>query len=244
MKSIQNYFTLGLLLLLSSGCLIDFDDDGLQTCIRGEGGIISEELDIAPFTGIDLQIDADVFLTQGDEFSVVAEGQFNIIRELDYRVRNGIWDIDLDRCVRRMDDLRIYITLPEITYLEISSSGNIYGENNFDVEDVLLEIDGSGDMDLALDADDIDAVIEGSGNIQLEGTANDIFLRLEGSGLFRAFGLACRCANIRVDGSGDAEVTVAEELRVRILGSGDVLYKGNPVVDADINGSGRVIDAN
>jgi hypothetical protein len=143
-----------------------------------------------------------------------------------------------------MDDLRIYITLPEITYLEISSSGNIYGENNFDVEDVLLEIDGSGDMDLALDADDIDAVIEGSGNIQLEGTANDIFLRLEGSGLFRAFGLACRRANIRVDGSGDAEVTVAEELRVRILGSGDVLYKGNPVVDADINGSGRVIDAN
>lgn len=244
MKSISNYITILLLLLLSSGCIIDFDDDGLRTCIRGEGGIISEELDIAAFTGIDLQIDAEVFITQGDEFSVVAEGQFNIIRELEYRVRNGIWDIDLDRCVRRMDELHIYITMPEISYLEISGSGNIYGENVFDLDDVLLEIDGSGNMDLAMNADDIDAVISGSGNIQLEGTANDVYLRLEGSGLFRAFDLVSQRANIRIDGSGDAEVSVSEELKVRILGSGDVRYKGQPLIDEERNGSGRVIDAN
>lgn len=59
-----------------------------------------------------------------------------------------------------------------------------------------------------------------------------------------AFGLGSQRANIRIDGSGDAEVTVAEELNVRILGSGDVLYKGTPTIDEDINGSGRVIDAN
>jgi hypothetical protein len=62
--------------------------------------------------------------------------------------------------------------------------------------------------------------------------------------LFRAFDLTCDTANINIDGSGDAEVTVDTELNIRITGSGDVLYKGNPSIDADIDGSGRIIDTN
>lgn len=244
MKDLRIYLVGFLLASLTSGCIIDINDDGLQTCIRGEGGIVTEELNMSSFTGFDLQIAADVYVTQGSEFKVVAEGQANIIRDLELDVRNGFWQIEFDRCVRRMDDLRIYITMPEIDEIEVSGSGSVYGENVFDVNDILLRIDGSGDMDLALNADDIEANIDGSGGIRLEGTADDIFLRITGSGLFRAFDLTCNTANVRVDGSGDAEVSVETELNVRITGSGDVLYKGNPSVDADIDGSGRIIDAN
>ena len=60
---------------------------------------------------------------------------------------------------------------------------------------------------------------------------------------------ALLCSNARVDreeehACGDAEVRVANRLDVRISGSGDVFYKGQPEINDIITGSGDVIDAN
>ena len=51
-------------------------------------------------------------------------------------------------------------------------------------------------------------------------------------------------ADVTISGSGDAEVTVSDDLDVKITGSGDVYYKGNPDLDVNITGSGEVINAN
>ena len=47
-------------------------------------------------------------------------------------------------------------------------------ENFLDVDDIVLAIAGSGDMDLGLNADDIEVDIAGSGNMFLEGTGDDL----------------------------------------------------------------------
>ena len=52
------------------------------------------------------------------------------------------------------------------------------------------------------------------------------------------------CSAQSVKGSGNCRLRVADTLRAKITGSGDVLYKGYPEIDQTITGSGSVKDRN
>ena len=67
---------------------------------------------------------------------------------------------------------------------------------------------------------------------------------ISGSGKIRAYDLLSAETNIRISGSGNAELSVADYLKAKVSGSGKVRYKGNPTVDVDISGSGKVERAN
>lgn len=241
---IKNYLILILAALFVGSCGVA-DDDGLFSCVKGEGNVITQEIILPDFKGVRLETSACVYITQGSEFEVIVKGQKNIIDELERDVKDDRWDIEFDDCVRDHEDLIIYITMPEIDYLAISGSGKIYGENTFDVENLDLNISGSGDMDIAVDnANDMESKISGSGKITLEGNTEKAILKISGSGDYRAFDLQTNKTYVDISGSGDAEVWVLDFLEIDISGSGDVYYKGSPDLDIDISGSGRVVDAN
>lgn len=231
--------------ILSPACFIDVnDDDGFFGCVNGNGPIVSVDLDLPQIDAIHLTLPGKVFITQGSEQSVRVEAKQNIIDELELNVNNGLWRIDTDRCVKDIDDFKVFITMETVTELAISGSGDITSENFLIVDDLDLRISGSGDMDLGIEADDIDADITGSGDMALEGLGDFFDTRISGSGDIRAFDLEVDRAKINITGSGDVEIRVITDLDVRISGSGDVEYKGNPSVDVNISGSGRVVDAN
>ena len=239
----QNFFFLPLLvaLLTITSCV---DDDGIfQDCDRGDGPVVEEVLSMSDFTGIDLKINANVYITQDDFFEIVAKGEQNVIDELELDVRNDTWDIEFDNCMKDYE-LDIYITMPTVEYLAIAGSGEIRGETFINAQDITLRISGSGDMCLGLESQNVDAKITGSGDMELEGIAEQFDLKITGSGDVQAFKLISERADVEITGSGDASVHVLEFLRTKITGSGDVFYKGFPDLDVDITGSGDVVDAN
>lgn len=235
------FITLSTLALLS-GCFID--DGDFFDCERGKGPTVTEVLNLNDFHSINLEINANVTIRQGSEQRVEVKGEENIIDLLERRVRNGVWEIDFEDCVRNYDKLHIFITLPEFRRIEIDGSGNVFGENVIRGNAIDLIVDGSGDIDLALDVNAVDASIDGSGDIHLEGEADDVDIFIKGSGNIKAFDLDALRADVRIDGSGDVEVFVRDFLKVSINGSGNVYFKGNPSISTRINGSGDVIDAN
>lgn len=229
-----------------TGCFLDIDDDGgIFGCIDADGPIITADLELDDFDGIALAMDAHVEITQGPEQLVTFEGKSDILDELDLGVDNGVWTIRTVDCVRDVDDLTFFITVPDLDKIVLSGSGEIFSTNTFvDEGDVELTISGSGEIDVAYEADDVDATISGSGKITIEGLADDLDISISGSGDFRGFNLFANSADVSIAGSGDAEVQVADRLEVSIAGSGDVFYKGQPELDVTISGSGEVIDAN
>jgi len=247
MKAIQTFLAFATALLLS-GCFIDIDDDDGITigCLNADGPYVSRSLALPEFTGIRNFTSAKVFLQQGSEQEVIVEGKDDVIGEIERDVSgDGVWDIEFDRCVRDVDELTIFITLPTIRSLRINGSGDLRGENLFQIEDLKVEIDGSGDLDIAVEADDLNADIDGSGDLLLEGVADESLYRIDGSGDVRAYGLTAQTADIDIDGSGNVWVRVEAFLKVDIDGSGGVYYKGSPTLDIDTSdGSGDVIDDN
>ena len=240
-----NFLMASVALLFLSGCSFSDDDGGIFNCVKGEGATVTEELLVSDFTGIKIKCSMDVFITQGDEIKVTVEGQQNIIDLIETDVQDDTWDIEFDQCVRNHDDLKLFITMPNIYYLSIDGSGNITGENIFSVGGISLRISGSGEMDLALEATDkVDTRISGSGEMRLEGTADEFDVEISGSGDMEAFDLTAQDVEVDISGSGDVEVYADEYLDVKITGSGDVHYKGSPLIEVDVTGSGDIINAN
>lgn len=230
----------------TTSCYFDFDDDDddIFGCEKGAGSTEVRDLTIQDFHSISLEIPADVYIRQGNDFSVRAEGQDNILDLIETDVDNGLWEIEFSDCVRDFQSLKIYITMPEIDKLVSTATGDIYGENLFQIDDLVLLSTGTGNMELDLDADDVEASCTGTGDIRLYGICDDLHVVLTGTGDFEGFQLKAQTADVRTTGTGDAEVNVENRLKVSITGSGDVSYKGNPLIESTITGTGRLINAN
>jgi hypothetical protein len=237
-----------------TGCDLD------EICERGLGTRVTEEISLPPLSGFDLKIAGNVYLTQDSVQRVEVVGQENIIALLDLDVDSeGVWDIRYTECVRKVSEFDIYITVPNLDFVKISGSGDVEGQNRFDVDRLSIEISGSGDIELEADATDVDTEISGSGdmklnlttgtlnshirgsgNMNLTGVAERHDAQITGSGDIRAFDLVTQETYIKISGSGGAEVTAEQVLEVDISGSGDVYYQGTPQVSTSITGSGEV----
>ena len=237
--NVRNYLlsVLAILPFLLVSC-----EDGFLGGISGEGEIVEGTLDVDEFDGFDLGIAADVYVSQGDEFGVVMEAQQNIIDNINTdNVSNGIWKIKNYTWVRNSKSIKIFITLPELTKVSLSGSGDIVGETPFtDIDRLDVSISGSGKIDLETESSELFLKISGSGDIYLTGSTDLLDCSISGSGGIHAFDMITNRADIIVSGSGNTRVNVEEALDVSISGSGSVYYRGNPQVDSHISGSGNV----
>lgn len=128
----------------------------------------------------------------------------------------------------------------EVT-LRLRGSGSIAADD-IDATTIALTISGSGDFDAdALEADTLDVRIPGSGTVDIAmGEVECQSLSIAGSGDYRTKGVASEAADVSILGSGTATIQVARQLVVRIAGSGDVRYVGNPEIDSSVLGSGTL----
>ncbi|HRW20860.1 MAG TPA: DUF2807 domain-containing protein [Bacteroidales bacterium] len=151
-----------------------------------------------------------------------------------------------------------------ISNLNIKLYGS--GDLQFDwayADNIFIDIDGSGDMDIFGNGGNVRTTIDGSGDLLIHsnlnssrfdlngsgdctitGSVNNNNLYVDGSGNFYGFGYNTLTTYVRVRGSGNSEIYVSDELNVNILGSGDVIYQGDPLIDFNRTGSGDLINAN
>ncbi|MEO1261555.1 MAG: head GIN domain-containing protein [Bacteroidota bacterium] len=208
--------------------------------ITGEGSLVTETLKLSSFDAIGLSINADVYLSQGPQ-SVRIEAQRNILNNIKKEVENGRWKIKFDKNVRKHQPIKIWISIPELTSVAVSGSGDVEGKSKFTgVGALKLAVSGSGNITLDADSRSVSAAISGSGDMELGGSTGDVEIAISGSGDVEAHDLKASDCSVKIAGSGDATVHVSGDLDVKIAGSGDVSYKGNPRVRSKISGSGDV----
>ena len=226
-------------MLISS---VAFSQNWWKNAIRGEGDVVSQDLDLNEIDGITLAFSGDVYITQGKIQSVRVEAQQNIIDNILTDVDGKHWRIKYDRPVRNAKSVKVYITMKTLTAAKVSGSGNIVGDGAFTgLGNVNIGVSGSGNVNLEVDASgQVESRISGSGNIKLDGSASAIDVRISGSGDIRAHGFEVGKGNVHISGSGDADVNVTGELEIKISGSGDVSFKGSPKLRSKVSGSGDV----
>lgn len=206
----RSLLLLPLAVLALAGC----GDDGPRT---------SETRDVAAFTRIENRSSVDIRLRVGEPQRVQVFAGEKVIGDVQTEVRDGTLEIDFDHSGWGGDDVEVEATVPELTFVEVSGSGD-------------LEADG-------IDATEFELLSDGSADIALAGAAARLLVTLDGSGDADLAELAARDARVDVSGSGDLEVCAEDNLDVAVDGSGDVRYHGEPAVTPHVDGSGDLTRA-
>ncbi|RDV16228.1 DUF2807 domain-containing protein [Pontibacter diazotrophicus] len=228
-----------LLLLLLSPLFISCDGGGM--CLKGEGDVETRSVDVAALEGIRVGGSSRVFIRKGSPQRVEVKGQPNVLDELQTEVRNGVWEIDFNRCLRDHEPVQVYLTTPELNTASVGGSGYVELEDVFESDEFDASVSGSGDIKLRLAANRLKSRISGSGTITAAGVASRHDVSISGSGRNNSFDLTTREADVDISGSGRAELNVEDRLDVDISGSGRVYHQGNPSINADVSGSGKVV---
>lgn len=222
--------------LLQTGCVALF----LYNCIEAGGKVTTESRKENTFTGIDLNIPAYVYVSQGLPQEIRITAKKGVLRQIETIVTDGVLEIEYDTCISNPDSIKIYITIQTIHKLRINGSGDISTLYGITADDLELEINGSGDIKVEANASKIINEINGSGNIILSGSSGKLQIEINGSGDVYALDAPTEHCVIEINGSGDCKVFVKTSLEVNVNGSGDIDYQGSPDVSTSIIGSGTV----
>ena len=196
-----------------AGCSIG--DDGPQT---------TQTRDVAAFTQLDNEDSVDVRLHVGEPQSVRVLAGEKVIDRVGTEVRDGTLHLTFDRDGLGGDDVIVEASVPKLTGIKASGSGDI-------------DVDG-------IEQDAFEVLSDGSADITLEGTAGRIALDVDGSGDVDLADLTARDAEVFVGGSGDVDVRADDRLEVSVDGSGDVRYHGDPALTQHLDGSGDLSQVN
>jgi hypothetical protein len=226
------------------GCIIIDGHSFLIETVNGSGAIISEERKVPVFNQINLRGSGKVTLIKGEYQHVLVETDDNIVPHIQTEVKNGKLILSHERKNLRPTVLTFHITVANLEGVSISGSGNIVGKEEFDSDRFYTDVAGSGDISIKVSANGLESSISGSGSIYLSGSTNSFDATITGSGDVDAFDLRARDSSVVITGSGNCRISVSDNLRAKIAGSGDVLYKGYPEINQTITGSGSIKDRN
>lgn len=233
--------------------------------VKGDGNIVTRDYEVSTFENLSVLLPATVNFTVSEIYTCTVRVDENLLEFLDIKVKEKELIMERQQKYKKVNlrptEFVIDITAPSLKEVGLVGSGNVYmmsplncdkmeffvaGSGNIvfkeavNVAHLELQIAGSGDInipDLACDKLEVD--VAGSGNAKIDGgMVNKAEVSVAGSG---DCDLACMMDILEADiaGSGNIAANVNNKLTYSIIGSGDIAYYGNPVLEGNKVG-GRV----
>src|SRR5659263_106041 len=204
----------------------------------------SETRNLSGFSKIDFAVAGEVFITLGNDYSVVIKGDKDYLKEVETNVSGDDLIIKKDKWFDFINEkVIVEITMPALDGIRVSGSGKVVINDPLRGKELNMSVSGSGKIVLKeITLDKVECHISGSGSLYIEGpgTVRDLGMSISGSGSLKGEGVTVSRLDARISGSGNCDCNVTELLKASISGSGSIYYSGNPKIDASISGSGKV----
>ncbi len=235
----KSAFLLIIIALLVNSCIID----GWNNGISGNGHVEEESRDVSGFTGVHASTGIDVFISEGSDFDVKVEADENLLEVILTELNGNMLVIKTDRVnIRSAKSKKVYVTMPKLKELKISSAGDCKGMTSFNCDDLRVSISSAGDLKLDVEANRIDINISSSGDATLTGRTGVLDANLSSAGDLHAFDLIAETVSVDVSSAGDARVYASEEISMNASSAGNVYYKGEAdVVHSRSSSAGDIV---
>jgi hypothetical protein len=199
---------------------------------------------IGGFDKVDLAAAATVQIRSGGAFAVRADGDDDLIRRLDVRVRQGTlviaWLPDQAPHNMRNQRLNITVTMPRVAGASVSGAGTI-GVDRADAPSFAGRVGGAGTLRIGmLKVGQASLDVSGTGSLEAAGTADRLVMHLTGVGSIKAGTLTARAGLIDMSGTGSVTARVNGPVEVKLSGLGSVSVLGQPQCVVRKSGWGSV----
>ncbi|PYJ63862.1 MAG: hypothetical protein DME20_09275 [Verrucomicrobia bacterium] len=188
--------------------------------IHGNGHIKTDERPVSAFANIDVR-GAFTIEWQSGTPSLRITTDENLLPNIDSNVSGDTIHLRTREQIRPTHGIRVVISSPTRAGARISGA-------------VKLDAKQLSGPRFALES-------RGASRVSLDGNIDELLADMTGASELAASALQTKTAEISTTGAGNAEVAVAETLKVVITGAGKVQYSGNPpTIEKHISGAGSV----
>jgi len=202
------------LTVLAAGC------HGMGAQIRGSGKRERQKRTVAPFTSISTEGAFSIEITCQKELSLEVEGDDNVLEYVTNDVSGNVLRLKSSKRYSTSEPVKFRISVPNIEGFSLNGAGRV------DIKD------------MKNDRFEIDA--NGAPVISVSGTTKTIDIGVNGAGKIDATKLHVARAVVDANGAGIVDLEVSDQLDATVNGPSTVTYKGDPVVNKNVRGPGRV----
>ena len=206
--------------------------------------MVSRSFPVDNFTGMNINLPANVTWRSAPEPSVTVVMQENFFEYLNLYVSRGnlVINSQTHLAISAANRPRVYIYSPYINNVTFAGALDTVNWDTINSEHFTIRANGAVNVTLDLQVDVLDVNGSGAVDFILSGGANTANINLSGAVDILSFGLLIRDAELTVSGAADVDVSVSDTLSLNISGAADVRYKGNPTITRNrVSGSARVI---
>lgn len=226
-----------LLALFTSSCAFDINFGEGK---RGNGQVVEESRKVTEeFTEVHASEGLDVFVTQGNDFSINVEADENIIDIIGTDIRDGRLKVHAIENIGRATK-NVYVTLPEVTSLSTSSGADLIGQNTIKTNKIELDASSGSDLEVEVDANEVSADTSSGADIKVSGRTEVLYADASSGSDIKARGLMAKRCTADASSGADISVNVSESLTADASSGADISYTGDASVQKKKSVSGSV----
>lgn len=212
-----------------------------------------ERRDAAGFDAIEISVPGWLTLAQGDREGIELEAEPLVLQRITTEVTPAVGTATPGtapgRHGRRLrigllpgglvtrEPIHVRVALRQLTALVAQGAQSIEMPSLTGAS-LRLELAGSGTLHVGrLEVGELELLASGARRVEIDhGSVRRQRIVLGGAGHYHAEGLASLQAELSIEGSGSVRLAAAERLNVRIAGTGQVRFRGDPVLTRDVRG--------
>jgi hypothetical protein len=188
--------------------------------IRGNGNIKTDDRTISTFANIDASGVFQIEWQNGPPALRVTTDE-NLLSYIDNHISGDTLHLHTSEQIWPTHEIKVVISSPTRAGARISGA-------------VKLTVNQMVSSKFAFES-------TGASRVTLDGSIDELLADMTGASELNASGLQTKVAQISTTGAADAEVSVADTLKVAITGAGKVTYSGNPkTIEKHITGAGSI----
>jgi hypothetical protein len=207
---------------------------------KGQSEYIEKDYSVNEFTMIKFEGAYNVKLIQGEKTSLVMTTTEQLHNKVKIRVDNDVLYVKSKINNLGTDEIKLTITVNKLEDIKIEGGVFLTSVGFLEVKDLNLTVEGSAYINLKINAEQLRAKASGGVNMEFEGKADRFYAISEGAGNIDADHLESKIVECRVSGVGNASVYATEKLDATVEGLGKIGYRGDPVLNKQVNGIGMV----
>jgi hypothetical protein len=203
---------------------------------------IEKKYNVDDFTKIYLRGAYEVHLRQTSKCGLTIIAKEEYIEKLDVSSSGGELQIELDgKNYKKTRSIEVYINFKTLEKLDIEGAVDLVCENQIKTDNLKLEFDGAGNVELNINTNKMIAEISGVGNFEIEGQTDYHKVEFSGIGSYEAQDLHSKYTIVESNGIGSVKVYASNKFKGEANGIGSVDYYGDPDdVSIDATGLGSV----
>jgi hypothetical protein len=201
-----------------------------QTVINDKNAVVRS---VTTFSGIKVSGGIDVFLSQGDSYSLAvsaAEDKYrdNIITE----VTNGVLVISYNNDHIHLNSadkkLRVYVSFTSLESLEASGACDVIITGTLNVNSILIKLSGACDIQGPVKIEDLTLNLSGASTVNISGTAQNVNLSASGASDVKNYDFVIQNCVAKLSGASDVRITINNSISGSASGASTLHYEGNP----------------